>query len=144
MGINMKRSAELKRTKGLQRRRWPKWHRRKDPVTQETRRLVWRRAGGHCEIGVVCGGAALHPDRWDPSHRIRRAEGFHGPEAILASCRLDHDRLPRDREESERNGWLLPFATKDPGLYPVRIRGKWWRLDKDGGRTQVAMPEVPA
>jgi hypothetical protein len=108
-------------------RRTPLRSSRRSPVTPETRRLVYRRAGRRCEIGMTCGGRLLPPTGWDPSHRQRRAEGRHGPENILVACRRCHDWLPTaPRRWVETCGWLLPFACTDPGGQPVLLRGRQW------------------
>jgi len=119
-------------------RRTPLRSRRRSPVTAETRRLVYRRAGRRCEIGMTCGGRLLPPTGWDPSHRQRRAEGRHGPENILVACRRCHEWLPTaPRHWVETCGWLLSFACRYPELQPVLIGGRWWLLGRDGSTTEV-------
>jgi hypothetical protein len=124
-------------------RRTPLRSRPKDPVTPATRRLMWTRSGGRCEIGMTeaCQRrqGRLAGIRWDYSHRIRRAEGFHGPDNGLVACRLCHSwlHLHAPRRQAEECGWLLPFATEYPHLQPVLIGGRWWLLGEDGGRTEV-------
>jgi hypothetical protein len=132
------RTVPLRTLTRLARRPWrPKYT--PDPVTAETTYLVWQRSGGRCEQGLVCGGALLDPARWDRMHRVRRESGLHEPSNLLAGCRADHawQRKAGNRAEAERCGWVLPFATADPGWWPVLIGGRWWLLDDYGGRAEV-------
>jgi hypothetical protein len=134
MWSTLTRRTRLQRTPFVRRRL-------RNPVTRETRALMYERAGGRCEIGVCCGGMLLPANGWEYSHRVRRRDSpSHGPEAGMVACRDCHAYLPQQRAIAEGNGWLLPFATEYLHLQPALIGGRWWLLGRDGGRIEVRLP----
>lgn len=148
--VPLRRRTPLARTVRLQARP-------ADPVTRRTRRLVWRRSGGLCEIRIseACQRreGRLRGVSWQYSHRVRRrVSPTHGPAGGLAGCPDCHrwwEELQSSRGTDSRRrtaeacGWLIraeSVQARDPASVPVLIDGRWWLLDEDGGREEVMAP----
>ncbi|SET52217.1 hypothetical protein [Nonomuraea wenchangensis] len=121
----------LKRTK-------PKKTARPKGVPAAVKRILVRRSGGVCEVGLSCGGAS---EAHDPAHREgkkaggTRAEWSNSPATLLAACRRDH-RLIDGVEVSaaERLGLKVRSGVARPWEIPVKhARFGWVLLDDKGG-----------
>jgi hypothetical protein len=134
--------TSLARRTGLQRTPFTR-RRYRDPVGRDTRNLVYRRAGGRCEIGLLCGARMLPRDGWQFSHRVRRSEGLHGPQNGLVACRFCHAAITSASGDQYRqaldNGWLVYTWPGQPQDVPVLLPdGRTVLLTVDGTYLEVA------
>jgi 5-methylcytosine-specific restriction endonuclease McrA len=125
------RTSGLARVAGLRRRpqRPPSRPAHLD-VPADTRRMVERRSGGRCEIGLtgVCDFVAI-----DVHHRRKRNIGLH-PHAIwnlVHACRSCHSAAHGAPTQAREAGWIVSQYA-EPSRIPVLIRGTLRLLAADG------------
>ncbi len=103
--------------------------------TEKTRRLIAERAKGWCEL---CG----LPLRTAAQIHHRRPRGMGGTSSTEAQSPANglwihfkcHERVERFREQSLKNGWLVPQG-HSPHRTPVLTSSGWRLLDDQGGST---------
>ena len=108
-------------------------------VPQKVRVAVIERDAGRCCIcSQYCLAAHVH-------HRQPRGMGGTSSSSsyavanLLTLCSTCHlVTVEPNRAVAELNGWVVRRPT-DPAEVPVMYRGRWVRLDNDGGVTAIGL-----
>lgn len=98
----------------------------------KTRRIIWERAQGHCEItGAPLGPCETGP--WECHHRRNKGMGgssranVDNPSNLMALTPRIHNGGPGSvhahRPWAQRCGYLLPKHVAEPGMWPVQLAG---------------------
>ncbi|MFD1546922.1 HNH endonuclease [Nonomuraea guangzhouensis] len=102
------------------------------------KRILAKRSGGACEVGLVCGGRAFGVD---PAHREGKGTGgtdkawSNLASNLLWSCRACHDLIDNKQPaRAERLGLKVRAGVARPQEIPVlHERFRWVLLDDSGG-----------
>jgi 5-methylcytosine-specific restriction enzyme A len=111
-------------------------------MDRETRRTVWQRAGGRCEItGAALGDVDTGP--WECHHRRNKGMGgtdrpdVDSPANLIALSPAAHRTVHGSRSWAQPRGYLipknLPAELDDPGMWPVHLLGRRWVLFTHSG-----------
>ncbi|MFI6296778.1 hypothetical protein ACIBEJ_34675 [Nonomuraea sp. NPDC050790] len=110
--------------------------------------IIWRRAGGLCEVGLCCGGSA---EATDPAHREGKKQGGTAKlwsnlaSNLLAACRADHRLIDGlDVRGAENLGLKVREGVARPWEIPVKHARLGWVLLDDAGGSRPAPPAAYA
>lgn len=97
------------------------------------------RSGGHCER---CDRQLTPGVSVNRHHRARRQAGGDCLENLLLLCGTGttgcHGWVTEHPTEAYANGWSVrALSNQDPADVPVRIRGRWWKLNPNGTKSLV-------
>ena len=106
-------------------------------MDRATRRAVWKRAAGRCEItGLRLGDR--DGDGWECHHRRNKGMGgtdrpdVDSPANLLALSPAAHRAVHASRAWAQPRGYLLsknlPPEQDDPSMWPVFLSGRRWVL----------------
>lgn len=106
--------------------------------SQQTRKLIRKRANNRCERCTAYAGVEIH-------HRRPRAMGgsrdplTNSPANGVLLCAWCHRWVESHRTDAMNDGWLL-HQGHDPTLVPVLYQGSdWTHLTVDGGMSRVGI-----